>query len=544
LAKIVLVADTTLSHEYRNFPLLDFLASAPTDKVPKPIYSALKGPPPKSLDGRARVSTYSLRKLEGALRLGHPASDVVVAQEDHLEHFIDEDTEVVGVSTMDPLGLGPLTMSFSVIFGTSASPYVQMEFEALLRRINRVRKGKKTKLLIGGPGVWELTVRPEVMDKFAIDYAYQGEADDIAIDLFEYVSQDSSEKTEFFKGYQTFDKSFHKLWVEDERFISRYQFSKQFPSLEELPDIAGPTVKGMVEVMRGCGVGCDFCEVTLRPLRYYPPERVRREVEINTRAGLWSAWLHSDEIFAYQHGRDFVPNVEAIEELMATVMATSGVRSSNPTHGRISIPAAYPDFIGRLSKILRAGPANWIGIQVGVETGSDRLAALHMPSKTLPLRIGPDGSWKDIVSHGTFYLNRYYWRPAFTVQVGQDSEIPEDNWDTVALINSMSNSTVDGRPFEFTVTPMQNVPLGRIKSRSFSSIKPNESQLAVYYACYRHLAKMTARNTSRKVNGRNPVSRLATASLLAIGGWVMFETISRICEKGGLDLTKAARYGA
>jgi len=31
---------------------------------------------------------------------------------------------------------------------------------------------------------------------------------------------------------------------------------------------------GMVEVMRGCGRGCTFCDVTLRSLRYYPPEKV------------------------------------------------------------------------------------------------------------------------------------------------------------------------------------------------------------------------------------------------------------------------------
>jgi len=543
LARIVLVSDTTLSHEYRNFPLLDFLASAPTGTVPKPVYSLLKGPPPPSLDGRASVSTYPLRKIEAALRRGYSESEVAIVHEDHLEDFINEETEVIGVSTMDPLGLGPLTMSFLVLFGTSAPPYVQVEFESLIRRINRARKGTRAKLLVGGPGVWELTVRPEVVDELNIDYAYQGEADDIALDLFGYLSDDSSDRTEFYRGYQTFDASFHKQWVGNEKFISRYQFSKQFPSIEEIPEILGPTVKGMVEVMRGCGIGCDFCEVTLRPLRYYSPAKVRREIKVNE-AGTQSAWLHSDEIFAFQHGRNFEPNSEAIEELMTTVMCTEGVRHSNPTHGRISIPAAYPELIKRLSQILRAGPSNWIGIQIGVETGSDRLAKRHMPNKTLPLKIGADGHWKDIVWKGTYFLNNYYWRPAFTVQVGQEGETPEDNWETVALINRLSSSQVGGRPFEFTVTPMQNVPLGLIKSRNFSSARLDESQLAVYYACYRHLAKITGRNSLRAANGRNPISKLLTGGLIAIGGRAMLEIVARICEQGGLDLEKTARYGA
>jgi radical SAM superfamily enzyme YgiQ (UPF0313 family) len=139
----------------------------------------------------------------------------------------------------------------------------------------------------------------------------------------------------------------------------------------------------------------------------------------------------------------------------AAVMESKGILHTNPTHGRISIPAAYPELMKRLSEIIRAGPSNWIGLQTGVETGSDELARKHMPNKALPLKIGSDGSWQ-----GTYVMNKYYWRPAFTVQVGQAAETPEDNWETVALINRMSNSEVDeGRPFEFTITPMQNVPV-------------------------------------------------------------------------------------
>jgi radical SAM superfamily enzyme YgiQ (UPF0313 family) len=41
----------------------------------------------------------------------------------------------------------------------------------------------------------------------------------------------------------------------------------------------------MIEVMRGCGRGCKFCDVTLRPLRYYPVEKVQKEIEINVKYG-------------------------------------------------------------------------------------------------------------------------------------------------------------------------------------------------------------------------------------------------------------------
>lgn len=546
MAKYVLVSDTTLSHDYRNFPLLDFLPSAPTSGLPNSIYKYLKGRPLPGENGRAQFATYPLRKLEASLLREYSSDDVVVAHEDHIEDFVDENTELIGVTTMDPLGLAPLTMSYSVFFQTNAPAYVHKEFTALMKRINRIRAGKKAKLVVGGPGIWELTIRPEELDNLNIDYAFQGESDDIVCDLFRYLSEDSSQNNEFYRGFQTFDTSFHKKFIGNPKFVSRYQFSRQFPKLEDIPEIVNPSIKGMVEVMRGCGIGCDFCEVTLRPLRYYPPEKVRKELEVNVRAGVNHAWLHSDEIFAYEHGKNFVPNFEALEGLMTYVMQTKGILHSNPTHGRISIPAAYPELVKRISDIIKASPDNWVGLQVGVETGSDRLAKIHMPNKTLPLKIGPDGSWQDIVWEGTFVMNKYYWRPAFTVQVGQDGETAEDNWETVALINQMSASEVDGKPFEFTITPMQNVPLGLIKSRDFASITLDESQLAVYYASYRHLAKLTSRDAFAKGrNGRDPsiLSKLGTGMLLGLGGKVMLRVVSSICKKGGLDLDKAARYG-
>ncbi len=544
MARFVLVSDTTLARNYRSVPLLDFLASAPTSALPGSIYSFLKGPPPPSEDGKAVFAPYAIRKLEASVLKRHERGEVVVAHEDHIAEFVDDDTELIGVSTMDPLGLGPLTMSYAVFFDTTAPAYVQREFESLLARVNRARAGKKAKLIVGGPGVWELTVHPDVLEKNRIDYAYQGEADDIVSDLFRYVVEDGGENTEFFRGFQTFDGSFHKEWKASSKFISRYQFSKQFPKLEDIPDIVNPSVKGMVEVMRGCGIGCDFCEVTLRPLRYYPPEKVRRELEVNIRAGMGNAWLHSDEIFAYEHGRNFEPNQEAISALFSAVIATSGVDQTNPTHGRISIPAAYPEFIRKLSRIMRAGPDNWIGLQIGIETGSDRLASVHMPNKTLPLHVGPDGSWGEIVWRGTYVLNKYYWRPAFTVQVGQDGETPEDNWETVALINRMSASALDdGRPFEFTVTPMQNVPLGLLKSRDFSSVKLNRSQLAVYYASYRHLAKIARRDATSASAEQNPLTKYVTGGMMALGAWAMLRVVKNRCLRGGLDLERASRHG-
>lgn len=542
MAKYVLVSDTTLAYDYRNFPLLDFLPCAPSEIVPGPVYTYLRGHSRPPIQGRASVAPYSIRKIEAALLQENGPSEVLVPHQDHLEDFIKSDTEVIGVSTMDPLGLGPLTMSLAVLLGPGYTPFVRREFEALISQLNRARKGTKAKLVIGGPGVWELTVLPEELSRLNIDYAFQGELDDIACEFFRQVSSSSISNSMFFEGFQTFDDTFHKNWSDHERFITRRRFSKQFPSIDEIPEIRNPSMKGMVEMMRGCGIGCDFCEVTLRPLRYYPYEKIRKEIMVNVRGGYRNAWLHTDEVFAYEHGRNFEPNPEALKELFKAVMSTKGIVHTNPTHGRISIPAAYPELIRSLSLIMKAGPSRWIGVQVGLETGSERLAKLHMPNKTLPLHIGADGTWQDIVWQGVYNFNRYYWRPAFTVQVGQIGETQEDNWETVALINRLSNSEIDGRPFEFSVTPMQNVSLGLLKNRKLSVEMLGESQLAVYYASYRHLAKMATRGAYRDSRG-NILSKAVTAAIINLGGRGMLHIVETICKRRGLDLTKVERYG-
>jgi radical SAM superfamily enzyme YgiQ (UPF0313 family) len=544
LAKYVLISDNTLMYSYRDFPLLDFLSGAPVTKVPAPIYNFLKGPPyPSQSDGQPIYSTYAVRKVEASLLKKNRREDIYVAQNEGIENAIGDDTEVIGVSTMDPLGLGPTTMSYAVLFGGDPYAWVRKEWEALIERINAARKGKKAKLLVGGPGVLEFFQMREELDREGIDYAFSGEADDILPELFEQVATDEIDQKLFYKGYMEYDEKFNRKYKQDSKILSRALTGKLYPKLEEIPLIVNPAVKGMVEVMRGCGIGCDFCEVTLRPLRYYSLDMIKSEIEVNLKkGGTTHAWLHSDDIWGYKHDNFFRPNEDELLGMFKMVMDIPGVSGTNPTHGRISIPSGFPELMEKLSRTVRAGPDNWIGIQTGLETGSEILAKKHMPNKTMPLRIGPDGSWEEIVWQGVYNETKNYWRSAFTLQVGQPDETDEDLWDTVAMVNRLSNSRIaDGRDFEFTVTPLQNVPMGRLSSKKFDTDLLNEAELAVYYASYRHLAKMAARRKSE--GSGNIIVRAGTGAIIYFGGYLMMKVVEDIARKRGLDIAKVKRYG-
>jgi radical SAM superfamily enzyme YgiQ (UPF0313 family) len=529
---------------YRDFPLLDFLPSAPVSRVPAPIFNFLKGPPyPMLSDGQPLHTTYAVRKMEASLLRKNRREDVYVAQNESIESAIKDDTEVIGVSTMDPLGLGPTTMSYLVLFGGDPYAWVRREWEALIRKINAARRGKKAKLLIGGPGVLEFFQMRSELDKEGIDYAFSGEADDIFPELFEQVATDNIDSKLFYKGYTEYDEKFSRNYVHDDKILSRALTGKLYPKLEEIPTIVNPAIKGMMEVMRGCGIGCDFCEVTLRPLRYYTPEMIRAEIEVNLKiGGNPHVWLHSDDIWGYKHDNFFRPNEDDLIDMFKLVMNIPGISGTNPTHGRISIPSGFPELMEKLSRIVKAGPDNWIGIQTGLETGSETLAKKHMPNKTMPLRIGPDGSWEEIVWQGVYNETKYYWRSAFTLQVGQPGETEQDLWDTVAMINRLSSSVIDeGRPFEFSVTPLQNVPMGRMTSKKFDSGLLNEAELAVYYASYRHLAKMAARRKS--AGAGNLLVRTGTGAIIYVGGYLMMKVVEDVARKKGVDISKVKRYG-
>jgi radical SAM superfamily enzyme YgiQ (UPF0313 family) len=537
MAKYVLVSDPTLSWEYswRSYRL----PSVPANYVPSRIYQMLAGPRLPHDNGRAQFAPYGLRKVEAAL-LGQCRSDeVVVAHPDYAHLFIDGETKIVGVYTMDPIGLGAEVMMFTN--GRTQPSIQESEFTKFMLKLHnaRMKRNPRTKLVVGGAGSWELNYTPYLTKQLHIDHVVQGEIEDVAFDLFDQLAAGTLDDR-FTFGYQTYDEDFRKIWSldDDHVFVTRSYLRKQFPNLDEIPTIRGATVNGLTEVMRGCGIGCDFCEVTLRPSRYYDPDFVKREIEVNLRAGVNNSWFHSDEVFAYEHGRNFEPNQEALIRLFTAIMET-GVEHANPTHGRISIPAAYPDLISTLSTILRAGPGNWIAVQIGLETGSDELIKKHMPIKTLPLHVGPDGSWAEIVTEGVMNLNENYWRPAFTVQIGQEGETAEDNWMTVGLINDLSRAE-----FEFTITPVVNVPLGLLKTRGkFYPILDSldEAQASVIYACFRHMQKEAFKHTASTTK-LPPLVRAAMAQVVMGGFAGVTGMVEWMFRRKGFSMEKAKKH--
>ncbi len=514
MSRIVLTADGTQMSEYWGIPLLDFFSCAPAEKVPRMVFDFLS-PSVKQENGVATMAPYGLRKLEAATLRHYKPEDVVVAHPDHVEKFIDEKTSIVGISTMDPLGLGPVSMMFTD--GGRMTAYTKKKFVELVNRVNQARKRNPgAKLVVGGSGAWQMEVQDQQTRALGVDHVVVGECDHVIGNIYNDIE---------FNGSPEF------IHV------------PRGPKLEDIPDIVAPSVHGLIEVMRGCGRNCQFCEPNLRLAKYYPVEKIIREIRVNTKIGNPNVWVHSEDIFLYklEDKKEFMPNHEAVLDLFKTVMSVPGITYSNPTHGTTSPAMADPDLIREISDVVRARDGRYIGIQSGLETGSCDLIKKYMPLKVKP--FSPD-EWQEVIYKGTRIFNENYWFPAYTIIVGLPGETREDALETIRLLDRMEKGLPReiGNKAHFTVTPLSFVPLGVLKNKGFFNIdqQMDEARFWVIYRSWRHtvLELHTMPPTLMKLN---PVFKSVFTALCWFGSKKILDGIKAWGRSLGYDADKSLR---
>ena len=538
--KIVLTADRTLMSHYRGVSLATFFGCAPAldphrkksdfwykilgrQVTPKILFDFICNPIPHT-NGVANYAPYGLRKVEaGLLRDGFKREEVVVAHPDYIEKFIGPETQVIGTYEMDPLGMGPVTMTFT--YGRKQTSYDEFYCSDLHKKINAAKKknGSNAKVIAGGSGTWQYNYDPEKIQEYGLYAILEGELGGIAPEIdghagrfFNYLIDGQFDNMDPFRKRSDFKVNIKEFKRGDKTIHGRFVNFWDRPDMDDIPNIVEPSMNGMIEVMRGCGRGCKFCDVTLRSLRYYPPEKVKKEIEVNMKkSGAKSAWVHSDDIFVYgmdpRTTKQMEPNREAIEELFKAIMST-GIERANPTHGTLAGAVADEKLIPSISKIIKTGPNNYAGIQCGLETGSIRLIEKYADRKLAPYQ--PE-EWHWLVKEAVKTLNENYWVPAFTLIMGLDNdETPEDSWETIRLISELEREQPDAM---FTVTPLTFVPIGLLEKSEFFDIgnEMNAAQLGVMYKTWQHNFKYgikkfmtkTAKNGSLKSGVFNLIAR-------------------------------------
>lgn len=444
--KIVLTADRTLMSDFNGSFFLGFSACVPHGIIPDILYYSIFCPSVEVNNGVVKYAPYGTRKIEAALlSYGFEIDEITVAHPDFLGEVVGPRTKVIGITENDPLGIGPATSTFKQLFGGEA--YMTIKFRELLS--DPTIQAFKPKIIVGGPGAWQLK-NDEIRRRLGIDCVVIGEGEKIVGPLF-----DKALDGEQLPGVVYGE-------VVDE---------------EEIPVIAGPTINGIVEIARGCGRGCGFCEPTLQRYRCLPIEYILREVDVNLRAGKMPL-LHAEDVLRYG-AKGINVDKENVIRLFKAVKNYPGVDRVGISHFALSSVASSPEIVEEISNLLfDRSDRCYVSGQTGIETGSPRLIQRHLAGKCKP--FSPE-EWPKVVVDAFQTLSDNSWIPVSTIIIGLPGETDEDSLKTVELVEEL-------RSFRSLIIPLFLVSMGGLKDRSssFTLDEMTQRQGEAFIKCWEH----------------------------------------------------------
>ncbi len=446
MADILLTADRTLMSNYHQNEFLGFGTCAPPNFIPEWLYAYLFFPPLQTSNGQPWTAPYGLRKTEA--QLIKEGFKVKTVSPTRIGNAL-RNAKVLGIHAMDPFGLGPASTTLASLF--KKEPYLAKHFQALLKSPS-IKKAKQNglKIIVGGPGAWQFKFREKSVNALNIDCVVEGEGENVVGKLF-------------------------KAALEGQELPKHYEVGLgEVPTIEEIPDIVQPSINGLIEIGRGCCRGCQFCNVTTRPLRWYPIEKIMRELNVNLDSGkVADVCLHSEDVMLYG-SNNTIPHEDKLVELHELVLKeVDGVSWS---HCSLAAVASAPKLFSKLSETILQ-KQTWWGAEVGIETGSPEVAKKIMPAKAHPFKAE---NWHDVVVDGMGLMHDNKLVPACTLIVGLPDERQEDVIQTMDLV-------ADLKDMRSLIVPLFFVPLGKLKSENwFNDTKLSNLQKQLLIQCAEH----------------------------------------------------------
>jgi radical SAM superfamily enzyme YgiQ (UPF0313 family) len=446
--KIVLTASATEMSDFANDAFMAFVAGF--GKGPIPLGFARKRlypPVARNPDRSVKFAPYGLRKVEAILlESGFNKSDIAVAHPDDLDSFIGPNTKVVGVSSMDPTGMGYVSKTYSSIIGLGGEPMNAIEFKKLMEH-HSIRKYRPA-VIVGGFGSWQLE-RKKVADKYGIDCVIIGGRPATIIDIFKKAINGNPLP--------------HLVRADDS--CGNWDYNT-------IPKTVHAAIHGAVEISKGCGRNCQFCTPTIQNRVDLPLNNILHEVDLTTKEGSHHITLVTEDLFLYgAKSKSFIPKKEAVVKLVKTVASRPGVRSIQTSHISLAPVVFSPKMISEIAEILVTrslyshGKKSIVTAETGIETGSTRLMKKYMSGKMLPYK--PE-QWQEIVVEAVGILNDNDWYPLATLIVGLPEEKEEDVLATLELMDKLRHHKAFYVPLFFV--PLESCVLMNRKGAELDSL--------------------------------------------------------------------------
>ncbi len=412
-------------------------------------------------DGQAKYVPQGLRVVEALLAEKFPEEDIAVCYADQLDQFLGEDTRVVGIHAHNPLGITFATDVYAYFYGADVEPINAEQFRRLILHPLLRKHKPHLKIIVGGPGAWQIE-KKGLQDEWLVDCIVDGEAEETAVPVFEAALRGEALPRKV-EGHS--------------------------PRLESIPRLRHRSTFGAVEITRGCGRGCQFCSVALRAGKSLPLEQILANVRTQAAEGADFALLVTEDLFLYEHGPRFAPNVPALKRLFASVAAVDGINYIGLTHGTMAPIVAEPNMLAELQlavdRSVHTHPMSthpeqrYQNLFIGIETGSPRLFKEIMKGKGYPFR--PE-QWPDVVLKGMEILNRNNWFPFCTWILGLPGETADDTRQSLDLLHALKDA-------KWCVVPTLFVPLEdtRLQKRESAKLyQLTDLQWEFFFTCWRY----------------------------------------------------------
>jgi len=440
---VVLTGETALMSDYGGSTQLGFTSALPESWIRGRIEKMLF-PTHSDEDGRALTSPYGIAKVEATLlKHGFTRDQVIIADPRKLDRVIGPKTRVLGVTTMDPLGvsygIGVVNMMLQAVgIKYEGRPYISKGFFDIVE--HPLVKKYKPRIIVGGAAAWQL-VDTGFHEPQGVDTVFEGEFEKDGWKLF----RDACQGLPLPKVYRG-----------------------GIPDTDEIPSIVTPSIGGEVEISRGCGRGCKFCTPTLLRWISMPLDHIEREIRFNLDHSANHIGLHSEEFFKYGSPNPFRPNREHVMSLLSMVeRVLKDYSLENGSDIRVTTDfttavSAFSDpwLVEHAAETINPGGTGSY-IEMGIETGSPRMIELIMPGKVRPFT---SKEYPDIVERAIGVLNDNGWIVVGTMIVNFPGETDADVLRSIELVDRLKDHKV-------LIWPLPFIPMGGLRKRGWTILQ-------------------------------------------------------------------------
>ena len=442
---IVLTADRTLMSRYDV--LMDgMMAASQTTSMPAPVIKTVLLPRSAHPRGRALVAPLGLRRIEAALAQAGLADQLVVVDDVHLDQAIGPETKIIAISSGEPAGLGMSSSTMTGVVGGSIYPHAM--FTKLLDKVQRLRQQRcpNAKIILGGPGAWQLAMSSSERDTLRVGRTskFAGPADG------ELGSSPHAEVDHVICGYAEGNAAaiFQDLLAGREL---PYLIEGQPVPADQIPPIVHPSTMAVVEISRGCGLGCAFCTIGQTAMQHLPPETILADIRTNLTAGFTSAAILSEDLFRYgAQGTRCDP--EALLSLLSRIRSMPGLRIIQPDHVNVASVAQYNDSqLREVHRLLSGGFQDHPWVNLGIETPSGALLQANGGRPKMG-GVAPE-QWGTFCAQQLRRLVAAGFIPMASLVIGLPGETPAEIEQTRQWVRGLQGQAV-------TIFPVLYAPIG------------------------------------------------------------------------------------